>query len=95
MSDSERPEKVAFGELDQLIGQLSEELTAVRHRAVQAEAKLRELESGTPITADRVAALQRENSGLRKRLDQAAERTRTTMERLRFLRQQGERGGER
>lgn len=50
---------------------------------------------GDTALAERVRTLEAENDDLRARLAEAAERTRAMADRLRFLRQQEEVGGER
>ena len=45
MSDSVRPETTAFAELEQLVKHLGDELASFRRRALQAEARLKSLES--------------------------------------------------
>lgn len=104
MSDSERPDLLALEELQRLLTTLEEEMVVLRRRAQQAEARLKELEgaegessaSGGAPDGDRHAnALARENELLRARLRTARERTRTLLERVRFLRQQHETGVER
>ena len=100
-SDRERPEQKAFHELHQLVRHLADELAGFRRRALQAEARLKELEEamreGTDgaVPVRNPGELERENAELRSRLDSAAERTRQMLERMRFLRQQNERGAER
>ena len=100
-SDRERPEQKAFHELHQLVRHLADELAGFRRRALQAEARVKELEEaasdgdGGTIPARNAGELERENAELRARLDAAAERTRQMLERMRFLRQQNERGAER
>ncbi len=88
MSDSERPDLVAFQELEHLVYALADEMAGWRRRAQEAEAKIR----GTPASGGRAgsAALEKENRELRERLDAAKLRTRQLLERLRFLRQQQE-----
>ena len=91
MSDSERPERAAFAELEQLVKHLGDELASFRRRALQAEARLKSLETtGVKGVAspERVQFLERENAGLTKRLDDARERTNQMMDRVRFLREQ-------
>lgn len=65
-----------------------------RRRALQAEARVRHLESsakpGDLFTEAQVNALQAENVDIRARLQQATERTRALLEQVRFLRQQQE-----
>ena len=91
MSDSARPERAAFHELEQLVKHLGEELASFRRRALQAEARLKTLEStGVKgvVSPERVQFLERENAGLEKRLASARERTQQMIDRVRFLRQQ-------
>lgn len=90
----------AFRELEQLVRHLGEELTGFRRRALQAENRLKAAEAEVAdavavarATAGdaphpRVAELERENEQLRRRLDEAAARTRQMIDRVRFLRQQ-------
>ena len=90
MSDSVRPEK-AFAELQQLVRHLGDELTAFRRRALQAEAKVKEIDSAGAVgsvSPQRIQKLERENAALAKRLSSARTRTRQMVERVRFLRQQ-------
>jgi predicted nucleic acid-binding Zn-ribbon protein len=88
VSDSERPDLVAFQELEHLILALADEMAAWRRRAQEAEAKLK----AAPTTGGRAAnaALDKENRELRERLDAARQRTKQLLEKLRFLRQQQE-----
>lgn len=91
-SDSERPEVAsAFADLERLVRHLGEELASFRRRALQAEARLKELETPSdPSKANpaRVAELERENADLNLRLEKARDRTRQMLDRVRFLRQQ-------
>ena len=99
MSDSERPEIVAFRDLEQLVRHLGDELAGFRRRALLAESRLRELETEeqAPDVAqqraldERVTELEHENAVLRSRLESATERTRQMLERVRFIRQQAQR----
>lgn len=88
MSDSERPDLVAFQELEHLIQALADEMAGWRRRAHEAEAKVK----AVPTTGGRAAsaALEKENRELRERLEAARIRTKQLLERLRFLRQQQE-----
>jgi hypothetical protein len=108
VSGSVRPDRAAFAELDRLVRSLGEELSFFRRRALEAERRLRELvpestpAGGAPGAAPglgdlrtRVTELERENQDLRARLDEAAAKTKQMAERVRFLRQQQEAGGER
>ena len=91
MSDSVRPEIAAFAELEQLVKHLGDELASFRRRALQAEARLKSLEStGVKgvVSPERVQFLERENAGLSTRLEAARTRTQQIIDRVRFLRQQ-------
>jgi len=91
VSDSVRPETTAFAELEQLVKHLGDELASFRRRALQAEARLKTLEStGVKgvVSPERVQYLERENAGLTTRLDAARARTQQMIDRVRFLRQQ-------
>jgi hypothetical protein len=92
-----RADREALRELEGLIRSLGDELAGERQRAERAEERLQAIDAGGSGTqlADRVASLERENGELRARLDAAAGRTRQMIDRLRFLRQQSERGAER
>jgi predicted nucleic acid-binding Zn-ribbon protein len=102
MSDSERPEGVAFRELEQLVRHLGDELAGFRRRALVAEARLRELESEEAQPAvkqqrelgDRLNQLEHDNAVLRGRLETATARTQAMLDRVRFIRQQAQ-GAER
>lgn len=88
MSDSERPDLVAFQELEHLIQALADEMASWRRRAHEAEAKVKAVPaSGGKASA---AALEKENRELRERLEAARVRTKQLLEKLRFLRQQQE-----
>lgn len=95
MSSPEPAEPVdaaAFVELEQLVRALGEELARFRKRALQAEARVKKVdsagESGDLFSGDRIAALEAENRELRSRIETATARTRTMLDRVRFLRQQ-------
>lgn len=93
VSDSEHSEAIAFHELDQLVRRLADELASFRRRALQAEARVKEMEGGqSPASGDRrhrrSSDLERENAALRHRLDAATKRTRQLLDRVHFLRQQ-------
>ncbi len=100
MSEPGRAESVsaeAFRELEFLVRNVGEELAAFRRRAHQAESRLKSIGStgGHDVAAEeRVAALEAENARLRARLAQATERTKSMLDRVRFLRQQHALGGE-
>lgn len=98
MSDSVRPEIAAFAELEQLVKHLGDELAAFRRRALQAEARVKTLEStGVKgvLSPERVQHLEKENAGLTSRLDAARARTQQMIDRVRFLRQQHDGAGAR
>ena len=91
MSDSVRPELAAFAELDQLVKHLGDELASFRRRALQAEARLKTLETAGVkgvVSPERVQLLERENAGLSTRLEAARSRTQQIIDRVRFLKQQ-------
>ena len=87
----------AFRELEMLVGHLADELAGFRKRALQAEAKLKELDGSSgaaPRLVERLKELERDNSELNQRLEGARERTKQMLERMRFLRQQHVKGAE-
>lgn len=92
MSDNERADLSAFAELEQMIRALGDEMAAWRRRAQQAEARLKDAGGGAARTAlpgrSRADSLERENAQLRERLESAKLRTRTVLDRVRFMRQQ-------
>jgi len=91
VSDSVRPETAAFAELEQLVRHLGDELASFRRRALQAEARLKTLESAGVkgvVSPERVHFLERENTALTSRLEAARTRTQQMIDRVRFLRQQ-------
>ncbi|HKP16363.1 MAG TPA: hypothetical protein VJT85_09860 [Gemmatimonadaceae bacterium] len=102
MSDSERPEGLAFRELEQLVRHLGDELAGFRRRALVAEARVREVESieSQPgirqqrELGDRLNQLEHDNAVLRGRLEAATARTKAMLDRVRFIRQQAQ-GAER
>ncbi len=100
MSDNAQPEKRALHELQTLVHHLADELAGFRRRALQAEARLKELESqdGGAANADlagRVSELEDENERLQKKLEQAKSRANQMLDRVKFLRQQAQAGGDR
>jgi hypothetical protein len=91
------PAALAFGELEVLVRNLGEELSAFRKRAHAAESRLKALgatPAGDATAEERLATLEAENARLRARLAAAAEKTRAMLDRTRFLRQQHVLGGE-
>ncbi len=100
MSDSERPDQVAFRELETLVRHLTTELATFRKRALTAEARVRKVEGrGDDASAgsavDRLEELEQQNAALDRRLVQARERAEQMLERVRFLRQQARVGATR
>lgn len=94
MSDSERPDLAAFRELEQMIRALGDEMAAWRRRAQLAEGRLKNSEAlvaraGMPDD-HRAETLEHENARLRERLEAARQRTRSVLDRVRFMRQQHE-----
>ena len=91
MSENVSPERAAFTELEQLVRHLGDELASFRRRALQAEARVKSLESTGvkgQLSPERLQYLERENAGLTTRLDAARARTQQLIDRVRFLRQQ-------
>ncbi len=92
MSSPVRPDAKAFKELESLVRNLGDELSAFRKRAQAAELRLKGIATkgggGDVHAEERVAQLESENAKLRQRLDAAATRTRKMLDRVRFLRQQ-------
>ena len=89
MSDSERPDLVAFQELEHLIHALADEMAGWRRRAQRSRGE----DQGArrrPAGRASAAALEKENRELRERLEAARARTKQLLEKLRFLRQQQE-----
>ena len=75
---------------------LGDELASFRRRALQAEARIKSLEStGVKgvVSPERVQFLEKENAGLASRLDAARTRTQQMIDRVRFLRQQHDGAG--
>jgi hypothetical protein len=96
VSDSVRPDRAAFAELEQLVKHVGDELASFRRRALQAEARIKSLEStGVKgvVSPERVQFLEKENAGLASRLDAARARTQQMIDRVRFLRQQHDGAG--
>ena len=98
MSSRVPVDRVAFQELEQLVRSLGEELARFRKRAMQAEARVKSAatsgETGDLFTSDKIVALEAENRDLRERLEQAAGRMRSTLDRVTFLRQQSMNGSD-
>jgi predicted nucleic acid-binding Zn-ribbon protein len=91
VSDSERPEKAAFRELEQLVRHLGDELSSFRRRALQAEARLKAIEAtgtGGVVPVERLAALEQENAELKRRLEAARQQVGQILQRVRFVREQ-------
>jgi len=81
-----------------LVKHLGDELASFRRRALQAEARVKSLEStGVKgvVSPERVQFLEKENAGLATRLDAARARTQQMIDRVRFLRQQHDGAGAR
>ena len=103
MSDSVRPEIIAFRELATLVHRLADELAGFRRRALVAEARVRELEEQAAQPArqqqrqlsERVTELERENAALKSGLETATARASQMLDRVRFMRQQARGASER
>ncbi|HEY7393863.1 MAG TPA: hypothetical protein VH559_03430 [Gemmatimonadaceae bacterium] len=99
MSNNAQADRHPMQELNSLVRHLADELASFRRRALVAEARVKEVESGevSAVNADLVARcgeLERENERLRSRLDSAGTRAKQMLDRVRFLRQQAQ-GGDR
>ena len=93
MSDPERPDSVAFRELETVVRRLVDELSAFRKRALSAEAKLKGYESAAGSgakTGARLAKLEDENARLRVQVEGARSSSKSMLARVRFLRQQAQ-----
>jgi hypothetical protein len=101
MSDNAQAENRAIQELDVLVHHLADELAGFRRRALQAEAKLKEMEGHEGGAASlelvtRCGELEKENKQLRTKVDAASVRAKQMLDRVKFLRQQAQgTGGER
>ena len=105
-SDNVRPELAAFRELEVVVRRAVRELAAARRRGepvipeepVTLDEPVAEQEGPDLRAFDlelRLANLERENAMLRERLAVAGARARQMLERIHFLRQQTQVGGER
>jgi hypothetical protein len=92
VSSPVRPDAKSFRDLEVLVRNLGEELSVFRKRAHAAEARLKGIATkgggGDAHAEERVAQLEEENQRLKSRLAAAADRTRSMLDRVRFLRQQ-------
>lgn len=92
-SSYERPDREALDELEPLVLRLGEELAAWRKRCQRAEAELTELKSrGGQLAGpellevrQRIADLESENQGLRRRIAAARDQLQVLSSRLVFL----------
>ncbi len=99
-SDNVRPELAAFRELEVVVRRAARELAASRRRGEpdMLEEPTEHAEAPDLRAFDlelRLANLERENAVLRERLAAAGARARQMLERIHFLRQQTQVGGER
>jgi hypothetical protein len=105
-SDNARPEIAAFRELEVVVRRAARELAAVRNPGgsppasdpVLLDETVGDVEAPDLRAFDlelRLANLERENAMLRERLATASARARQMLERVHFLRQQTQVGGER
>ena len=96
MSDSVRPETIAFRELETLVRHLGDELAGFRRRALVAEGRVRELEGSDAQPgveqqrrlSERCTQLEHENAALKSRLESATARATQLLDRVHFIRQQ-------
>jgi hypothetical protein len=99
-SDSVRPEIAAFRELEGVVRRAVRELAAARHRGEGDVLEEPVVDGDAPDLRAfdlelRLANLERENAVLRERLAAAGARARQMLERVHFLRQQTQVGGDR
>ena len=100
-SDNVRPEIAAFRELEVVVRRTVRELSAARRHGapeVVGDQPIPEGDAPDLRAFDlelRLANLERENAMLRERLAAASSRARQMLERVHFLRQQTQVGGER
>ncbi len=99
-SDNVRPEIAAFRELEGVVRRAARDLAAARRGVDGGIAAEPATDGGIPDLRAfdlelRLANLERENAMLRERLAAAGARTRQMLERVHFLRQQTQVGGER
>jgi hypothetical protein len=99
-SDNVRPEIAAFRELEVVVRRATRELAASRREGVPDVSEDLPPEGDAPDLRAfdlelRLANLERENAMLRERLAAASARARQMLERVHFLRQQTQAGGER
>src|SRR6476659_3519082 len=93
-TDANPPELASLREVEELVQRLVDELAAFRKRAHVAETRLKEIEASPTadmFSVERNSKLEAENADLRARLESSTARTKTLLERMRFLRQQHER----
>ena len=99
-SDNVRPEIAAFRELEVVVRRAARDLAAAR-RGVDGDLLDDQAAGGQGPDLRafdlelRLASLERENAALREQLATTAARTRQMLERVHFLRQQTQVGGER
>jgi len=93
----ERPDQKALADLEQVLGNLAEELAGWRRRTLKAEAELQDARANGGVLAgpeltkarQRVIELEAENLALRQRIGAAKERLGALAGRLTFLEQHG------
>lgn len=94
-SGGERPDLEALRELEEVLRHFEHELASWRRRALSAEARLAESGADGDAPSSRSRQLEEENSVLGQRVAAARNHLGDLLERLRFLEQQQENGGER
>ena len=102
-SDNVRPEIASFRELESVVRRAVRDLAATKHNGRGVDVSLTGEAGAVDEAPDlrafdlelRLANLERENAVLRERLAGAVVRARQMLERIHFLRQQTQAGGER
>ncbi len=90
MSNEDRPEFKALGELERVLQHVQEDLASFRRRAHKAESERAEMGIDHDVVASRemITELERDNHDKNDRLGLARERVTGLLARLKFLEQQ-------
>ena len=93
----ERADQLALADLEQVVGNLAEELAGWRRRSLKAEAEIQQARANGGVLAgpeltqarQRIIELETENQALRLRIEAAKERLGVLAGRLSFIEQHG------